>query len=237
MNQHANIAPDHRTRILDAAHRCFVRSGFHRATMQDVAAEAGMSAGNIYRYFSSKDAIIAGLSARDRADLANSFAELQLAHDPFGVFVAIGERHLVHEPREKAVFLLDLWAESARNEHIAAICRECEHEIRNWFRGFVRRLVEVGDAVPQLDVDGLVDLLLGMADGLLARRAREPDFDPRGQMAHLVDVLRIACAGGLPSLLMPHEDRAGSITPAFTENAARSFEPAVLTATPTGDDR
>ena len=32
-----------RARILDAAERCFVRAGFHRTTMQDVAAEAAMS--------------------------------------------------------------------------------------------------------------------------------------------------------------------------------------------------
>ncbi|OYX58321.1 MAG: hypothetical protein B7Y93_01850 [Micrococcales bacterium 32-70-13] len=49
------IAPERtpserQTRILDAAERVFARAGFHAATMQDVAAEAGMSPGNLYRY-------------------------------------------------------------------------------------------------------------------------------------------------------------------------------------------
>src|ERR671912_2252537 len=66
-------APDRRARILDAAEHCFVRSGFHRTTMQDVAAEAGMSPGNLYRYFPSKDAIVAGLSERDRSRVAQDF--------------------------------------------------------------------------------------------------------------------------------------------------------------------
>ncbi|KMO34447.1 TetR family transcriptional regulator, partial [Methylobacterium tarhaniae] len=44
---------ERRTRILDAAEACFVRDGFHRATMHDVAAEASMSPGNLYRYFPS----------------------------------------------------------------------------------------------------------------------------------------------------------------------------------------
>ena len=65
---------DRRSRILDAAERCFVRSGFHRTTMQDVAAEAGMSPGNLYRYFPSKDAIVIGLTERDRSDVAKDFA-------------------------------------------------------------------------------------------------------------------------------------------------------------------
>jgi AcrR family transcriptional regulator len=194
-------ATDHRTRILDAAHRCFVRSGFHRATMQAVAAEAGMSAGNIYRYFASKDAIIAGLSARDRADLAASFAGLNVAGDLMGAFVAIGEHHLVREPREKMVFLLELWAESARNPAIAEICQDCETDIRGWITGFLTRLVERGEAVADIDVPALSSLLMSMADGLLARRAREPAFTPAPHVQQLADVLRLACAGQMPSLL------------------------------------
>ena len=59
---------ERRARILDAAERCFVRSGFHRTTMQDVAAEAKMSPGNLYRYFPSKDSIAAGCAELGRAE-------------------------------------------------------------------------------------------------------------------------------------------------------------------------
>ena len=45
---------DRRDEILSAAQRCFVRSGFHQASMQEICAEAGMSAGNLYRYFPSR---------------------------------------------------------------------------------------------------------------------------------------------------------------------------------------
>ena len=45
------------SRDLAAAQRCFVRSGFHGASMQDICAEAGMSPGNLYRYFPSKEAL------------------------------------------------------------------------------------------------------------------------------------------------------------------------------------
>lgn len=202
MNQHAPILPDHRTRILDAAHRCFVRSGFHRATMQDVASEARMSAGNIYRYFASKDVIVSGLCERDRAELARSFSALTTSPDPFAVFLAIGQQHLVNEPREKAVFALDLWAEAARNPKIAAISLEFENDIRRWIGGFVDHLKAVGTADARLDVVGLVELMLCLADGLLARRAREADFNPAPHVTYLNDVFRLACAGQLPSLLM-----------------------------------
>src|SRR5262245_28252439 len=72
---------DRRSQILDAAERSFSRAGFHRTTMQDVAAEAGMSPGNLYRYFQSKDALVRGLCERDRADLASEFAAVRDSED------------------------------------------------------------------------------------------------------------------------------------------------------------
>ncbi len=59
---------DRREEILEAAQRCFVRSGFHGASMQEICAEANMSPGNLYRYFRSKEAIIAGIIARNQAE-------------------------------------------------------------------------------------------------------------------------------------------------------------------------
>ncbi|HEY9407971.1 MAG TPA: helix-turn-helix domain-containing protein, partial [Jiangellaceae bacterium] len=40
-----------RDQILQAAWTCFARDGFHATSMQDVFAEAGLSAGAVYRYF------------------------------------------------------------------------------------------------------------------------------------------------------------------------------------------
>src|SRR5271155_5895470 len=63
-------------RLLEGAERAFVRHGFHAATMQHVADELGMSPGNLYRYFPSKEAIVEGLCAVDQAGRARAFAEL-----------------------------------------------------------------------------------------------------------------------------------------------------------------
>lgn len=51
-----------RTRqILDAAAAVFARLGLHQARIEDIAAEAGLSKGLVYRYFSSKDALVVAL--------------------------------------------------------------------------------------------------------------------------------------------------------------------------------
>src|SRR5690606_41896893 len=63
-----------RERILAAAQKCFVESGFHAASMASISEAAGMSPGLIYRYFENKNSIILAIIERQleegRADSA-----------------------------------------------------------------------------------------------------------------------------------------------------------------------
>jgi AcrR family transcriptional regulator len=52
------VVEDRREQILDAAMRAFARKGFTRATNKDIAQEAGITAGLIYHYFESKEAVL-----------------------------------------------------------------------------------------------------------------------------------------------------------------------------------
>jgi AcrR family transcriptional regulator len=47
-----------RGEILEAASNLFLRQGFSNVTMQDIATEAGLSAGAIYRYYPGKDELV-----------------------------------------------------------------------------------------------------------------------------------------------------------------------------------
>jgi AcrR family transcriptional regulator len=47
-----------RDQILQAATVVFARLGFHKARMEDIVKEAGLSKGAVYWYFDSKDEII-----------------------------------------------------------------------------------------------------------------------------------------------------------------------------------
>ena len=48
-----------RQQILEAARACVARQGFHQTNIQDICKEAALSPGAVYRYFPSKDHIIA----------------------------------------------------------------------------------------------------------------------------------------------------------------------------------
>ena len=65
----ASPAPDVREQILAAAFERFVRFGYNKTTMAEIAGDCGMSAANIYRYFDNKLDIGAQLASQCLAQL------------------------------------------------------------------------------------------------------------------------------------------------------------------------
>jgi AcrR family transcriptional regulator len=166
-----------RRAILAAAERAFVRHGFHAATMQDVAVEAGMSPGNLYRYFPSKDAIVAGLCECDQEELADDFASLAAAGSIVAAIELMLRKRLVEEPRERLLLGVEIWAESAHNPAIAAIQRKVDAVVRERLVATVEAAKRQGEAAPDLDVDFAVRALMTIGSGLFKRCMLETDFD------------------------------------------------------------
>ena len=65
MNPQPRPRPDDtRARIIEAADSLFRRLGFAKTAVADIAAELGMSPANVYRFFSSKNAIVEAICQR-----------------------------------------------------------------------------------------------------------------------------------------------------------------------------
>ena len=191
---------DRKNRIIDAAERCFVRTGFHRTTMQDVAVECAMSPGNLYRYFPSKDAIVAGLAERDRDEFNRDFVKLADVPDPAQAFIALGRRHLVQEPRSKAMMMMEIWSEACRNPRIAEICFVMDKSITDCMTQFIAhwRLADglVGMGTP----DEAAVVVIALADGLFRRRATDPTFEPSSAFNLALPIIFAMVGAPLPNL-------------------------------------
>jgi AcrR family transcriptional regulator len=174
----ASLLSERHIRILDAAERVFARAGFHAATMQDVAVEARMSPGNLYRYFLSKDAIIAGMAERDRTTIASDFGGLDPARGAvLDQLEALGRRHLVEEPREKSIIALQIWAEAARNPAMASMCAAIDGTVIGGLAAAIAGAKASGELPDNLDDARFLQAIFMMADGFFCRRAMDPSFD------------------------------------------------------------
>ena len=169
---------DRQARILDAAQRAFSRAGMHQATMADVAREAGMTAGNLYRYYDNKDALIAAIAERDRHELVQDFILLNTDAPSLDNFEALGRKHLIEQPASHMAMTVELWAESARNPAIRSICSGCEATLYKHMSDFIDQARGAGIVAPAVDTHVAVIQILMMADGLIRWRASMPDRDP-----------------------------------------------------------
>jgi len=174
------LQADRRFEILRAAQTCFARSGFHQTSMQEICIEAGMSPGNLYRYFRSKEEIIAGIAERDRADAAEQFAAVGKG-DFFDGLAALAQHHLVERSAEEVALCAEIMAESRRNPAVARIYQDMEVDVRARFIALLRSAAERGE-IRDIDFDGTVTVLFALADGLSWRRAVEPSFNAEAVM-------------------------------------------------------
>jgi AcrR family transcriptional regulator len=67
---------ERRGMILDTARTLFARRGFEATTMRDIADAAGIQAGNLYRYFPSKDAMAAEILSGFSDRLTGAYTEV-----------------------------------------------------------------------------------------------------------------------------------------------------------------
>ncbi|MFM1816135.1 MAG: hypothetical protein RLZ98_2830 [Pseudomonadota bacterium] len=166
-----------REHILDAAERCFAAAGFHGTAIQDICREAGVSPGALYGYFSSKEALIAGIAERDRSRLAAQMAELAEAPDLVEALSRLGEYYTVEQPQYKRVLCVEIGAEATRNETVGRIFHSVDGFVHDSFVQLFERAQAEGRIKPDLDVHTLADVLCVIGDGMFWRRAVDPDFD------------------------------------------------------------
>jgi AcrR family transcriptional regulator len=149
-----------------------------------------MSPGNLYRYFDSKEAIIAGICERDRAEAARDFAEVDHAPDFFAALEGLARYHLVERPAEEAALCAEIMAESRRNAEIAKLFVACEDDIKGRLVNMLRRAAERGEISGALDFEGAAAVLMVVADGMSWRRSMDPGFDAEAMLPLILEMIR-----------------------------------------------
>lgn len=189
-----------RDNILEAAERCFARSGFHATSMQDICREARVSPGALYVYFASKEDLIAGLAERNRQDFQARFAQLAGASDFFAALAAIGEAYFVEDEAHRRLLCIEIGLESTRSAQVGEIHRSVDEFVRTSFEQLFQRMIDEGRIRPNHDAAALSRVFMVIGDGLFWRSAIDRKFDMAKTIPDVVEVIR--------QLLNPVEDAA-----------------------------
>lgn len=175
-----------RREIVDAAITCFSRDGFHRATMQDIVRETGLSAGAIYRYFSSKEDIVAAIADEHHAGEAMVLEGAENRTDTASIL-----RDLVHEslgrltdPAEQRWrrITVQVWAEALRDERVMRIVRGGVDEPIRMIADVIRRGQQDGTFPRGVDPAGAARVFASVFFGLVLQQAWDPSVDVHAYM-------------------------------------------------------
>lgn len=118
----AQSAARTRSRLLEAAQRVFFERGFHGASLEAVAEEAGLSKGAVYSRFESKaDLFLAFQEERNQQTIRRNtrvFRDLGQGDSPVEVVVGYWREKLLHDPPEYTLLVIEFWATACRDADV-----------------------------------------------------------------------------------------------------------------------
>ncbi|MDT0441762.1 TetR/AcrR family transcriptional regulator [Streptomyces johnsoniae] len=173
----ARVSPEHlearRRQILRGAAQCFARNGFHGTSMQDVFKETGLSAGAVYRYFPSKEAIIVALAKEVLAVIGDAFDDALTAERLPGPAEILGD--VLRRVDALLLFppplVVQVWAETFRSEELAAVLRDAIGTLHGRWTRIVEDYQRRGLMRRDVPPEHVVRVLLACAQGFLVQRA------------------------------------------------------------------
>lgn len=173
-----------RQSILAAATKVFSQKGIAAATMAEIASEAGISPGAIYRYFENKEQLAKGCmnesaealktAWENPAALEMSFEEL--ARLTFAAINAPGEDIDTQMFLERALIAI----REGNREELAEFADE-HGRVREGIKFLMQR--QYGERLAPYDVDHLGEALYSFYWGARVLKLMIPDLDPNMQLA------------------------------------------------------
>jgi hypothetical protein len=132
--------------ILMQARMAFVEKGFDGASMQDLARAAGMSAGNFYRYFPSKAAIVEAMISRDLDEVEQEFLHISQSPRPIEAMRDRLRNRMSDSCKDDHPLWAEIMAAAARKPEVAAACNRMQAEI-------CRQMTRVFAIIAKVDED------------------------------------------------------------------------------------
>jgi TetR/AcrR family transcriptional regulator, transcriptional repressor of aconitase len=176
-----------RRQIMDAALACFSREGFHRTTMQDIIRQSRLSAGAIYRYFDSKELIVAAIAeerrsaeqavlerGRDSGAVSDVLAQL--------ISISLGRLTDPAERRWRRV-TVQLWSEALRDAQIMSLVRSGLDGPVEQLAAVIRRAQHEDTISKTIDPTSLARVCAAIFQGLVLQQAWDPAVDVEAYVA------------------------------------------------------
>ena len=169
---------ERRRRILKTAVQVYAQHGFHQTGMRQLCAALGMSAGALYRYFTGKESIIAGLVEMDREMIQHHLRALPAETGFLATMQHMTEATMNELQANEG--LLAIWSEisseATRNHAVAALLANHYQFIENLLANLIKAALKRGELSLGLEPLATARFMIAAHDGMMTRRAIDPAY-------------------------------------------------------------
>jgi AcrR family transcriptional regulator len=163
-----------RDRILRAARAVFGARGYHAATIEEIAGEAGLSNGAIYYNFDSKEALFLAL-LDERTEERLEHVRRTFAGGEVGVVEEARDvTRSFKESREWRLLLLEFVAYAARNPDFAEAFTDHKRKLRAALAEALEAYMSAQAIAPAMEPAQLALVITGLANGLAIEELADP---------------------------------------------------------------
>jgi TetR/AcrR family transcriptional regulator, transcriptional repressor of aconitase len=189
-----------RDAILGAAAQLFARKGISGATMAEIANEAGLSAGAVYRYYSSKEELLRAVfdeaAVRNR-ELFEGSAEM--AATPMQALEMVGRKVWVEmDDPDDLICDIQMALSAARDpEDLGVDISQMRIQLRSLLKDMVVQAQAAGEIDPNVNPDHLAVILQACTAGIqMMKLVPEDNFDVEATFNLFVQMVRGGIASG-----------------------------------------
>jgi len=184
-----------RERLLAAARNVFARRGFHGASVEEIAAEAGFSTGALYSNFEGKEDLFLALMDRETDAHAAAIAAA-VRQRPSVAERATGGADLwmamIDREPDLHMLMMEFWAYGVRDPDIRPKMAERLAQMRELLTRLIVEAAREFDLELALPAEQLAIAIDGLADGMARQKLADPDVVPDELMGRVLGLLLAA---------------------------------------------
>jgi AcrR family transcriptional regulator len=189
-----------RNQLLDAAATVFARRGYHQATLEEVAAEAGFTTGAVYSNFAGKEELFLALADRE---VAARVADIRAVGDAAergeapGAEAAEQFRAFIEEDPDWPLLFFEFWSFGVRNAKLQKEFGKRRQTVRDAYAETLERSAEQLGFRLRFPAPALATAISAALNGLAFERAADPEAIPDEVLAEFISAI-LACSVAAP---------------------------------------
>jgi AcrR family transcriptional regulator len=181
-----------RERLLSAARTVFARRGFHGASVEEIASEAGYSTGALYSNFDGKEDLFLALMDREIEGHAREIAQAVETRTSVAERAKGGARQwmtMIEREPELLLLFMEFWAYGVRDPQVRPKVAARFAQMREVLTKLIADGVREFELELEMPAEHLAVAIDALADGIARQKLADPEAVPDDLMGKVLSLL------------------------------------------------